>query len=310
MFTTQAQKSDTLTDEKADEISEAMVKKITDSINSSFTYKTGKINLGDGAVLNVPKGFRYLDPAQSHRLLEEVWGNPPGGETLGMLLPENLGPADADCYAFDIDFEGMGYVKDEDADKINYDDLLKEMQKETSDANPDRVKQGYAAIHFIGWASKPYYDKANKTLHWAKELDFEGASTHTLNYNIRILGRKGVLSLNAIGDMTHLAVIKQNIPAILQSATFDAGHAYADFDSNADEIAAFTVGGLVAGKVLAKVGFFAIILKFGKVIALAVMGGGAALWRFITGRRRRKEEEEYTHPAPVAENNEPEQPVS
>ncbi|MRG45601.1 DUF2167 domain-containing protein [Chitinophaga sp. SYP-B3965] len=317
IFMAKAQKLDT-SSLKADELvaeeedlSPAALKQYSDSINASFTYKTGKIELGDGAVLNVPKGFRYLDPAQSHRLLEEVWGNPPGSETLGMLLPDSLGPADPTCYAFDIAFEKMGYVKDEDADKIDYDELLKDLQKETKERNPDRLKQGYPAIEFVGWAAKPYYDKANKTLHWARELEFGGSPEHTLNYNVRILGRKGVLSLNAIGDMTHLGVIKQNIPAILQSATFSEGHAYADFDSNADEIAAVTIGGLVAGKVLAKVGFFAIILKFGKVIVFGLIGAGAAVWKFITGRRRRKEEEEAVpEEAPIAEINEPEQPAS
>lgn len=316
VFTAKAQKLDTSSlnsDHESEvaaeeEISTAEQKLISDSINASFTYKTGKIELGDGAVLNVPKGFRYLDPVQSHRLLEVVWGNPTGSETLGMLLPENLGPADPTCYAFNIAFEKMGYVKDEDADKIDYDDLLKDLQKETRERNPDRVKEGYPAIELVGWAAKPYYDKANKTLHWARELEFDGSTEHTLNYNVRILGRKGVLSLNAIGDMSHLGVIKQNIPAILQSATFSEGHAYADFDSNADEIAAVTIGGLVAGKVLAKVGFFAVILKFGKVIIFGLIAAGGAIWKFVTGRRRRKEEEAVPEEAPVAEINEPEQP--
>jgi uncharacterized membrane-anchored protein len=51
-------------------------------------------------------------------------------------------------------------------------------------------------------------------------------------------------------------------------------------------VAAWTVGGLVAGKVLAKVGVFALIAKFGKVIFIAVAAGGAAIWKFIRGRRR------------------------
>ena len=49
-------------------------------------------------------------------------------------------------------------------------------------------------------------------------------------------------------------------------------------------MAAWTIGGLVAGKVLAKAGFFALILKFIKPILV----GGAALFavirKFITGK--------------------------
>jgi uncharacterized membrane-anchored protein len=47
-----------------------------------------------------------------------------------------------------------------------------------------------------------------------------------------------------------------------------------------DEVAAWTVGGLVAGKVMAKAGFFVVLLKFWKVIALAVAGAGSFVWRW------------------------------
>lgn len=279
------------------ELSDAELKQLKDSINGTFIYQTGKVILGNGVVLNIPKGFRYLDEKQSHRVLEELWGNPKA-ETMGMLFPEKQGPVDDEVWAFDIMFEDIGYVKDEDADKINYDDLLKQMKKETSEANAGRVKDGFEAIDFVGWASTPYYDKGNKTLHWAKEIKFGDSEVNTLNYNVRVLGRKGVLSMNAIGTMPQLAEIKQQIPAILKSASFENGHAYADFDPKVDEVAAWTIGGLVAGKVLAKVGFFAIIAKFGKFIVMGLIAGGAALYKFITGRRR-KEEELQAQPLPA-----------
>ncbi|RPE09074.1 DUF2167 domain-containing protein [Chitinophaga lutea] len=284
--------------EEEPELTEAQLKALTDSINASFTYKTGKVILGNGVVLEVPAGFRYLDVPQSHRVLEEIWGNPKN-ETLGMLFPADRGPMDESGWAFNIDFEDIGFVKDEDADKIDYDDMLKQLKKETAEANPDRIKEGYPSVEFIGWAAAPFYDKANKTLHWAKEIKFGESEEHTLNYNVRILGRKGVLSMNAIGVMNQLPEIKQHIPAILKSTTFEAGHAYADFDPKVDEVAAWTIGGLVAGKVLAKVGFFAIIAKFGKFIVMGLIGVGAAAYKYITGRRR-KEEEVQPEPAPVA----------
>ncbi len=293
-------------------LSPTNIKKIRDSINATFTYKTGRVELGKGAVMEVPKGFKYLDPQQSHRLLEEIWGNPKssGTGTMGMLLPKNLGPASNGCWAFNIEFDDIGYVKDEDADKIDYNDLLKQLQKDMQETNARRLSEGYPPITLIRWAATPYYDKTEKTLHWAKELKFGMEDNdHTLNYNVRILGRKGVLSMNAIGGMDDLVTIKESIPAILKSTTFEKGHAYADFDPKADQIAAWTVGGLVAGKVLAKVGFFAILAKFAKFIILGIGAAGAAVYRFITGRRR-KEEEALPQPEGPADGGEPEQPVS
>ncbi|RPD41626.1 DUF2167 domain-containing protein [Chitinophaga barathri] len=298
-------------EEPEQELSEAeylaMAKVYTDSVNATFSYKTGIIKLGSGAVLNVPKGFRYLDEKQSHRVLEDLWGNPKAA-TLGLLVPDSLGPMSPGCWVFDISFEEIGYVKDEDADKIDYNDLLKELKKETLEGNAEREKQGYDPIEFIGWASTPYYDKDKKTLHWARELKFGDNEDHTLNYNVRILGRKGVLFMNAIGNMENLEAIRQNIPAILAATTFEKGDAYADFDPGVDEVAAWTIGGLVAGKVLAKAGLFALVLKFGKFIVLGLIAGGAALWRWITGRRRKNElEDGWVMPAPKKEGpSEPE----
>jgi hypothetical protein len=59
-------------------------------------------------------------------------------------------------------------------------------------------------------------------------------------------------------------------------------------------VAAWTIGGLVAGKVLAKAGFFALILKFIKPILLVLIATGGGIWRFLGGRRKEKEEEELT----------------
>jgi uncharacterized membrane-anchored protein len=268
------------------------IKRVLDSISASYKYQTGQITIGDGmATLNIPAGFRYLDAQQSKQVLEDIWGNPPGQTTMGMIFPENLGPLDSAVWAFDLSFEEMGYVKDADADDINYDDLLNDMKKENAEENKQRTEMGYESVEFVGWASTPFYDKEKKVLHWAKELKFGDAEANTLNYDVRVLGRKGVLSMNAIGMMDQLSQVNQNIPAILSSVAFAEGNRYADFsESSGDKIAAWTIGGLVAGKVLAKAGFFAIIAKFGKVIILALIAGGAALWKYITGRRNQEED--------------------
>ncbi|MBL7828986.1 MAG: DUF2167 domain-containing protein [Saprospiraceae bacterium] len=275
----------------AQSIDEDYINHLLDSIEQSFQWKTGSVPLGDGmATLQVPAGWRYLPSDQSNFVLSDLWGNPPGA-SLGMLFPEKVSPLDSNTWAFDINFESIGYVKDGDADDFDYKDILKNLQKEAEEVNPERVKQGYDAVKIVGWASEPYYDKQKKVLHWAKEIQFgeDAAAPHTLNYDVRVLGRKGVLSMNAIGGMDRVQEVKSQVPAILSSVAFNEGHRYQDFDSNIDEVAAWTIGGLVAGKVLAKAGFFAIILKFIKPILIALGLGGAAVWRFITGRRKQEE---------------------
>lgn len=256
--------------------------KFADSVESAMKYETGSIELSNKvAKLNVPAGFKYLNAAQSNYILTDVWGNPPQTGILGMLFPKEGGPFAEKSYAFVITYDEMGYVKDDDADKINYDDLLKEMQKEEVEENKSRKAQGYGAISMAGWASKPFYDKSNKVLHWAKNLHFEGQDENTLNYEVRILGRKGVLSMNAVATMSELDSVKKDIDKVLAIPAFTDGNAYKDFDSKTDNVAAWTIGGLVAGKVLAKVGLWAVIGKFLVGAWKFILVGVIALWAGI-----------------------------
>lgn len=262
-----------------------------DSIQRTFNYQTGTVQLKGGiATLKVPAGFKYLNPEQSEQVLTQFWGNPEGSNTLGMLFPDTSSPLFSSSWAFVITYDELGFVKDDDADDIDYDDLLKDLQKETNEANPEREKLGYEKITFVGWASKPFYDKDKKILHWAKELKFGEAEENTLNYNIRILGRKGVLVLNAVAGMSQLAEVEKNIASVSEVAQFGDGYKYSDFNPDIDEVAAWTIGGLVAGKVLAKVGMFAFLGKFLKVIIFGIVALGGAAWKFITGKKEKAEE--------------------
>jgi uncharacterized membrane-anchored protein len=98
---------------------------------------------------------------------------------------------------------------------------------------------------------------------------------------VRILGRKGVLIFNAVAQPAQLAAVKASIPGLLANVSFAKGQQYSDYSAGIDEVAAYSIGGLVAGKVLAKVGFFAIILKFWKLSLLALGGAWAAIKRFF-----------------------------
>jgi uncharacterized membrane-anchored protein len=257
-----------------------------DSIENSFKFERGSITLKNGVgTLQVPAGFKYLEPVQAERVLTDLWGNPKDNSTLGLLLPENQKLLSDSGYVFNLEYDEIGFVKDDDADDINYDELLQQMQKESIEANAERKKLGYDPIAIVGWASSPFYDKERKILHWAKEIKFGDATVNTLNYNVRILGRKGVFILNAIATMPNLPTVKNDLPKVMDIVKFSDGNQYKDFNPDVDHVAAWTIGGLVAGKVLAKVGFFALILKFWKIIALAVAGFFGYVWKRIRGKK-------------------------
>jgi uncharacterized membrane-anchored protein len=253
-----------------------------DSLEATFRYQDGEIQFDNAlGTLQVPSGFKYLDGTQAQYIIHDLWGNPGGEGTLGMIVPDNIPLTSPDSWAFIITYEEMGYVKDDDADKINYDDLLEDLQEETDSENEEREKAGYEPISIVGWASKPYYDKDKKVLHWAKEIRFGESEISTLNYNVRVLGRKGVLVLNAVASMDALPGVKETIDPVLGAFNYAEGNSYADFNPDLDEVAAWTIGGLVAGKVLAKVGIFALLLKNIKLIGLALVAMVSGIWKWF-----------------------------
>ncbi len=265
-----------------------------DSLEKTFKYQHGTIPLSNGiGSIKIPDGFKYLDKANAEKVLYDLWKNPrEDNGTLGFIMPENTGILTDSSFIFNIEYDDIGYVKDDDADKINYNDLLDEIKKDEKEGNPQRVAAGYKPVYIIGWAVTPFYDKERKILHWAKELKFGTDSILTLNYNVRILGRKGVLVLNAIATMDQLKNVQANLPKVMDIVSFGDGNKYKDFDPGIDKVAAWTIGGLVAGKILAKVGFLAVILKFWKVGMIALAGGFTAMRKKIAGLFKRKKKDD------------------
>lgn len=245
---------------------------MVDSIDASFHYDVGSIELENGlATLTVPDGYRFLDAEQSAYVLENLWGNPPA-QVIGLLFPKDITPlGDGFTYVVSISFSEEGYIDDEDAKELDYDELLEGMIGDMEEANDQRISMGYGSLELAGWASPPFYDESNKKLHWAKDLIFDDSPEHTLNYNIRILGRRGYLELNVIGSLGMLPLVNEHVDDFLTSVEFNEGHTYAEFDPDIDEIAAYGIGGLIAGKVLLKVGLLAGFLKFFKVIGIALL---------------------------------------
>lgn len=241
----------------------------------------GEITLPGGlAKVSVPDSLSFLNSTDAETVLTKIWGNPPDKDKpLGMLIPKGKSPVEKDVWAVVIEFEESGYVKDDEAAKLNYDDLLKTMQKGSVEANKERTRLGYEPVELVGWATKPHYDSASKKIYWAKDLKFGDAEENTLNYNIRVLGRRGVLNLNAIASIHQLAEIEKLTPTILASVDFTDGHRYADFKPGSDKVATYGLAGLIAGGVLLKSGaakgILAVLLASKKLIIIGVVAIGA-----------------------------------
>jgi uncharacterized membrane-anchored protein len=259
-------------------------------LDAGLPWRTGEILLGNGiAKLRLPDGYRYLDPRPSKGVLEDVWGNPPGELTWGMVFPAETGPFDPEGWGVVLEYLAEGHVSDADAGEVDYDEMLEDMQSSAREENEERRKGGFDAVEIVGWAERPHHDPARHHLFWAREVQFEGAPERTLNYDVRVLGRKGVLSMNAVADMAELEAVRAGMAALLAGVDFGKGNRYEDFDSNVDELAAYGIGGLIAGQLALKAGLFkgllALLVAGKKLAILALVAIGAFFAKLFKRRK-------------------------
>ena len=255
---------------------------------------SGKVALPEArATLDLGEEYIFYGKQDATKILVNLWGNPPQAvaNVLGLVMPKGSTPA-SDAWGAVVTFEETGYISDEDAATTDYDELLTAMQDGTNEANTARTEAGYPAITLVGWAERPAYDKATHSVVWAQNLRFSDSDANGLNYDVRTLGRYGVLSLNLISSMDRLGEIRVAAKQFAQHASFDAGARYSDFDPATDAVAEYGIGGLIAAgagvAVAKKLGLFGTIgvflLKFLKPILVGVAIFGAGLFQFFKSR--------------------------
>lgn len=247
----------------------------------SIKGQTGAIQLPSAhCTLNVPEGFVFLGPYDSKHLLVDYWGNPDErlNGVLGTMVKEDAGIFYNVETAYVVSYDNCGYVSDKDAISIDYDALLKDMQegvKEENKNNPTGQKW-----ELLGWGWHPTYDNQKKVLAWSKHYRIDGEQ-EVLNYDVRVLGKAGFVVITAVASPEAKSELIADNTAIVNSVSYDPGYRYADFDPNTDHVAEWTIGGLIAGKVLAKAGFWAVLAKFSKLIIIAIIGFFAAIRKKI-----------------------------
>jgi len=244
-----------------------------------FKYSTGDIVLPNKvATLHLGEKYHYLAPAEANQLLQ-AWRNPPDEDTQGAILPADVNPMSEHGWAVFLRYVDDGHIDDSDAKDIDYDDLLKDMKEGVEDNNAALKQEGYPPIHLVKWAEPPRYDAAGKRLYWAKEISSDDSKINSLNYDVRVLGREGVLSMQAVASMDQIGQVRTDMRPLLDVAEFNEGYRYAEFNDKTDRMAEYGLGALIAGGVAAKLGLFgklfALLVAFKKVILVGLIAAGS-----------------------------------
>lgn len=242
-------------------------------------------SLKDIAELQVPTGYIFTDAAGTKKLLAAM-GNPISDAEMGLLMPTNEG------WFVVFEFIKSGYVKDDDKDKLDPDAILKAIKRGTEEGNKERKKMGVPPMTIVGWEQPPKYNPETHNLEWAIRGESEGKAI--LNYNTRLLGRKGVMEVNLVVDPEKLAATMPAYQVVLQEYSFKTGEKYAEYRSG-DKVAKYGLAALVTGGaavVAVKSGLLGVLLVFAKKLWFVLVAGVAAVINFfkrlINGGGRRK----------------------
>lgn len=264
----------------------AAAKAKADSPVEKLHWKAGPTTaeLRDRARIKVPEGFRFVDSAEAAKLLV-MMGNRSTGRELGFLQHIK------DHWAVVFEFDDVGFVKDDDKDKLDADKLLKTIKEGTEQGNKYRAERGIPPMTILGWHVKPNFNDQTKNLEWSILAESENGKF--VNYNVRLLGRKGVTEITLINDLEKVDASLPAFRELIKDFSYKTGEAYAEYRAG-DKMAKYGLGALVVGGAAAvayKVGFLGMILAFAKklwkLVLVTLLFIGGWIKNLITGRSSR-----------------------
>jgi uncharacterized membrane-anchored protein len=248
---------------------DAKDKKRVDMLEGPATAKLGAV-----AQIEVPAGYAFLDGKTTRALMKNA-GEPTSGNEVGFLRPTNA------HWSVIFEFSSIGYVKDDDKDKLDANKLLKSYQDGTAEQNKAREAAGNPPMVIVGWEQEPRYDPITHNLTWAIRASVGGRPL--LNYNTRLLGRKGVMEVVLICEPDELASILPPFQGLLANHKFQTGESYAEYRPG-DKVAKYGLAALVLGGAAvgaAKLGMLSWLLPFVKKLWLLIVAAAVAVANFV-----------------------------
>ena len=229
--------------------------------------------------------WRPVLPASDARFgsFNEINENPPSGVDEYVVAPLDL------SWVAYFTFNEVGYVKDDE--KLDADEILSSVREGTEQGNAERRERGWDTLNVLGWSFKPQYDNQLNSLEWAILLETATAKAKVVNYNTRLLGRRGVMEVTLVSSPETLDASIADFKRLMPGYSFNAGEKYAEFQPG-DHVAEYGLAALITGgaaAVAAKKGWFAAIgvflVKAWKLLLVGLVAFGAGLRKLF---RRRK----------------------
>ena len=242
--------------------SEAQERTIWNIIDWQSGSSTGMLGLI--AEQGVPDYCKFADKKGAKTFLEAT-GNVPSGRELGILLCDPK--ADSSYWFVVFDWDESGYVKDDEKSSLDAVAMLKTLQEGQEAANDYRRDRGLDELLVTGWERQPYYDTLTNNLTWSVRVRAKDEPDESINHSVRLLGRKGVMSVDLVADPEDMPVAVASFDSALTQFSFFSGQTYAEWRPG-DKVAEYGLAALVTG---------------GAGLAAVKLGLFGKMWKWIVG---------------------------
>ncbi|MBI5496371.1 MAG: DUF2167 domain-containing protein [Deltaproteobacteria bacterium] len=235
--------------------------------------------LGDIATIKVPEGYRFAGKSQM-AMVNKLTGN--------LDNPDDIGAIFGEGWVVFFNWQDIGYVKDDDKGALDADKLMESFKDREEPANDARREQGLEPMFIVGWHTRPHYDTRTNNLTWAIAQEIgEKREDKNLNHEVRLLGRRGVVSATLAAGPERLDSAIKELDGLLAGFTFNSGSTYGEYRQG-DKLATYGLAGLVLGGgavLAAKSGLLAKLGKFIKVIVLGVAALVGGIVKMFSGKK-------------------------
>ena len=234
-------------------------------------------NLEGIAEVHIPTGYVFADGNNTRKIMEAMQ-NPVGGNELGFVAPQD----DGDWFVV-YEFDDVGYIRDDEKSSLDPEAMLESIKVASEEGNKERRRRGWAPMTILGWEQIPRYNEATHNLEWAIRGEIEG--NPVINYNTRLLGRSGVMTVTLVADPSALTATLPKAKSLLAGFSFDQGHKYTEFRQG-DKMAEYGLTALVTG------GAAAVAVKSGaakwlwKLVVACAVVVGAFFKKLFSGKKQ------------------------
>ena len=233
--------------------------------------------LGSEAHIKIPEGYMFTG-RQGTQTLMQLYGNLLTQWEQGYIEPED----ENEGWFVVFEYEESGHIKDDEKSDLDADAVMESFKEGDKVSNEERKSMGLPALNTVGWLVPPYYNDKTHNLEWALLLESEGQQN--VNYNVRLLGREGIMHVTVVTGTEEFEDVRAKIPAILESFAFNPGRTYAEYQEG-DKLADYGLMAMLGVGAAVGVGFFAKNIKL-ILAGIAAAGAGViAFFKKLFGRK-------------------------